>query len=371
MKRDLPTLASEEQILLAALAELSRRLPPGWSAEPQLERAAGRLRADAAVRIKSPDGQRTTMYAEARRTLVTRDLRTLVDQLESTIAAARAAEPDESLAPLVVARYLAEPVRAWLAERDVSYVDATGNMRILLTTPSLFVRDVGEQKDPWRGPGRPKGNLKGESAARVVRALVDFRPPYSVPGLMKRAGTPSGNTYRVVDFLQEQGLLTRDDTGTITDVQWRALVERWSKDYDFTALAGATGYLAPRGLPELVKRVSELPEDSPIGGYAITGSIAAATWEAYAPTRLAMIYAENPDQFALYADLRRVDAGTNVIIAPTTQTAALERTQRLDDAVIVSPSQAAVDLLRSPGRGPEEGRALLEWMEKYESAWRQ
>jgi hypothetical protein len=36
----------------------------------------------------------------------------------------------------------------------------------------------------------------------------------------------------------------------------------------------------------------------------------------------------------------------------------------------VAPSQAAVDLLTAPGRGPEEGRALLDWMEKNESDWR-
>ena len=200
---------------------------------------------------------------------------------------------------------------------------------------------------------------------------MDFRPPYTVPGLMKLAATPSGNTYRAVDFIQEQDLLTRGDDGMITDVRWRALVERWSKDYGFTKLAGVTTYLAPRGLPDLMKRLANLQVGDPAGRYAVTGSLATPKWEAYAPAKNGMIYAERPDQLAAYADLRRVDAGANVMIAPAEQTAAFDRTQRLDGTVIVSPSQAAVDLLNAPGRGPEEGRILLDWMVSHESDWRQ
>jgi hypothetical protein len=192
-----------------------------------------------------------------------------------------------------------------------------------------------------------------------------------VPKLMKLAGTPSGNTYRAVAFIEEQDLLTRANDGKITDVRWRALLERWSKDYSFSKLVGGSTYLAPRGLPDLMRRLGGLAKDDEAGRYAVTGSLATPKWVAYAPARNAMIYAEKPDQFAAWADLRRVDAGANVIIAHGEATAAFDRTQRLDGAVIVAPSQAAVDLLTAPGRGPEEGRALIDWMDKNESDWRQ
>jgi len=363
-------LVSEEQILLATVAELTNRLPPGWTADVQYEGLRGKLRVDAIIVLTTPDGQTATLYAEAKRSLVTKDLSSISDQLGRVIGAAREEQPTDVIAPLVVARYLAAPLQGWLTERNMSYADATGNMRIVLSKPALFLRDVGAQKDPWRGPGRPKGNLTGRSAARVVRALVDFRPPYTVPGLMKLATTPSGNTYRAVDFIGEQDLLTRGDDGTITDIRWRALLERWSKDYGFTRLRGVSTYLAPRGLPDLMKRLADLEDDAPAGRYAVTGSLATPKWEAYAPARNAMIYAERPEQLASYADLRRVDAGANVIIAPAEETAAFDRTQQLDGTVIVAPSQAAVDLLTAPGRGPEEARALLDWMVRNESDWR-
>lgn len=363
-------LINEEQILDAAVAELRKRLPAGWIVDVRPEGIRGQLRGEAVLTLAAPDGRNARLYAETKRSLVTKDLAAIAERLRRFVDAALEEDAQTAAAPFIVARYLAQPLQRWLEERDIAYADATGNVRIAVKDPALFLRDIGAQKDPWRGPGRPKGNLKGASAARVVRSLVDFRPPYTVPALMKLAGTPSGNTYRAVEFIEEQDLLTRSDDGKITEVRWRALLERWSKDYSFSTLVARNTYLAPRGLPDLMRRLAEVGQDSPAGRYAVTGSLATPKWESYAPARTAMIYAERPEQLVAYADLRQVDAGTNVIIARADETAALERTERLDGAVVVAPSQAAVDLLTAPGRGPEEGRALLDWMEKYESNWR-
>ncbi len=369
MSTGVAPLTSEADILTAAVDTLTERLPSDWRADIQREPAAGRYRADAVVTITARGGARATLYAEVKRSVVTRDLPAMVEQVQTYIDAA-ASPRQEEVKPLIVARYLAPPLQQWLTDRGIPYADAAGNIRVSLREPALFVRDVGAQRDPWRGPGRPKGNLTGASAARVVRALVDFRPPYTVPGLMKLAGTPSGNTYRAVDFIEEQDLLTRADDGKITGVRWRALLERWSKDYSFSKLAAGNTYLAPRGLPDLMRRLAGLTDDDEAGRYAVTGSLATPKWEVYASAKNAMIYSEKPDELAACADLRRVDTGANVLIARAAD-AAFDRTQRLDQVVIVSPSQAAVDLLTAPGRGPEEGRALLDWMEKNEPDWRQ
>jgi len=371
MRSELQGLVSEDQILRATLAELTSRIPSEWETDVQYETVSDRLRVDAVVTIKAPDGQSAELYVEVKRSLPLRDLGSMISQLERAIAGEQPNRQVAATVPLVVARYLAAPVRESLVARGVSYADATGNIRVQLERPALFLRDVGAQKDPWRGPGRPKGNLRGRSAARIVRALADFRPPYTVPELMKLAGTPSGNTYRAVEFIEEQGLLTREDSGKITDVRWRDLLERWSRDSDFASMAGMTTCLAPRGLPGLIKELEDLRESSLAGRFALTGSLAAARWEPYAPAKSAMIYAERPDELIVLANLRRVDYGANVLIVPVNETAALERTQVMDGVEIVAPSQAAVDLLTSSGRGPEEGRALLDWMERNEIDWRQ
>ena len=361
-------LNNEADVLAAALDMLTARLPPEWTTQIQNDSAENRYTTDAIIRITAPGGLQAAMYTEVKRSVVTKDLSAMADQALRYIN--NSAER-ETARPLIIARYLAPPLQQWLTERDIPYADAAGNIRISLKDPALFVRDVGAQRDPWRGPGRPKGNLTGVSAARIVRALIDFRPPYTVPDLMRLASTPSGNTYRAVDFIADQDLLIRGDDGKIIEVRWRALLERWAKDYSFAKLASEGTYLAPRGLPDLMRRLADSVENAAAGGYAITGSLATPKWEAYASARNAMIYAERPEELAAWAGLRRVDAGANVLIGRAQDTAALDRTQELNGTKIVAPSQAAIDLLTAPGRAPEEGRALLDWMEKNEFDWRQ
>lgn len=359
---------SEVEILSSALSVLDELLPVGWRLSTQRERWIDRLGPDAVVAVIAPNGERGFLYAEAKRSVVTRDLASMTERARASLLDRPGRDGGEA-AILLVARYFAPGLQQWMSERGISYADASGNMRVSLARPALFVRNVGAQRDPWRGPGRPKGNLTGASAARIVRALVDYRPPFTVPELMKIAGTPSGNTYRAVDFIEEQALLTREGS-QIIDVSWRALLERWSKDYSFASLARDGTFLAPRGLPDLMSRLAALPGTGPGMRYAVTGSLATPKWDAYAPARNAMIYSDSPEEFAKLMDLRVVDSGANVFIADSLTTAALDRTQLLDQTVIVGPSQAAVDLLSAPGRGPEEGRALLDWMERNERDWR-
>jgi hypothetical protein len=47
-----------------------------------------------------------------------------------------------------------------------------------------------------------------------------------------------------------------------------------------------------------------------------------------------------------------------------------ERTSQKKGVTVAGLSQMAVDLLISPGRGPNEGEALLEWMRENEHVWR-
>lgn len=39
---------------------------------------------------------------------------------------------------------------SWLEDHQVSYVDTTGNMRIVAHTPALYLQDRGADRDPWR-----------------------------------------------------------------------------------------------------------------------------------------------------------------------------------------------------------------------------
>jgi len=312
--------------------------------------------------LVSPQGDDATLVVAVKKSVATRDLQTLVAGLRSSASVAG----ETLLIPLLIARYLPASTQAWLTDQDVSYADATGNIRISLDRPALFLRDAGASKDPWRGPGRPRGTLIGEPPARVVRALVDFEPPFSVPQLVALSGASTGATYRVVQFLQEQALIERAPRGPIEVVRWREVLERWGEDYGFLRSNTVRRYLQPRGLPALMGGLAAVQDVR----YAVTGSVAAQKWAPYAPARSAMIYSDDPGRLAAELDLREVDAGANVLLATSTFDVVFERTQSYEDVTIVAPSQAVVDLMTGPGRNPAEAQALIEWMETNAKQWR-
>ena len=172
----------------------------------------------------------------------------------------------------------------------MSYMDATGNLRIIVQHPALYLRDTGADRDPWSGTGRPRGTLQGPPAAKVVRALVDFVPPVTVPELVRRSGASTGATYRVVEFLEREGLIEQVPRAPIIGVEWRRLVERWSEDYSFQRSNVVSAYLQPRGIPAVLDGL----RGSEGMRYALTGSLAAQRLAPYASPRLAMLYVDNP-----------------------------------------------------------------------------
>ncbi len=363
-----PPLVHEREILTEAIKQIQARLPGGWKLTVD-EQPDGRLRPDAVAHLMSPQGEKVTLVVEVSRSLVSRDLPAVLEQLKGYAAKLRAGEDKAGVLPLVVSRYLSVPIQTWLIERNVAFADASGNLRLAMDRPALFLRDVGATKDLWRAPGRPKGNLTGEPAARVVRALVDYAPPYSVPRLVDLAGTSTGPTYRVVDFLDEQALITRGSRGPIDQVEWRDLLGRWSADYGFLRSSSVATYLAPRGLAPVISVLAGAGADL-APRYAVTGSVAAQNWAPYAPARAAMIYCDNPTDLADRLDLRVVESGANVLLAQPAYDVVYERAQIIDGVTVAAPSQVAVDLMTGPGRNPAEAGALLDLMETHVESWR-
>jgi hypothetical protein len=348
-------------VLWRVLDLIRERLPRKWSCRlkgEDVKLPTGHV--DALIEISGPDDLRATLAAEIRLVAVTRELRNVVDQLRSIISGS-----GRSLAPIVVARYLSPSARNWLEGQQVSYADATGNLRIVLDSPGLFLRDAGSDRDPWRGPGRPRGTLHGAPAARVVRTLLDHRPPISMTALVEISKASTGATYRVVDFLEEEALIEREKRGPIVQVAWRSLLERWSKDYSFQVTNTVGSFLQPRGIPGLLESLRDVKQS-----YVVTGSLAAHNWAPYAPARLAMIYVTSVARFASEAGLRVVDSGANVLLAGAKYDVVFDRLVRVDGIRYAAPSQVAVDLLTGPGRNPAEAEMLMDWMQNNELEWR-
>ncbi len=353
---------TETEVLRRGVMLIADRLPKGWTAN-SIEQPDGH-EVDGVLEIIAPNRERATLILEVKRKVNGRD----VGELKRQLSQYESYRYLKNSRGVVVASYLSPPVRARLLDSGLSFVDATGNMRIELTRPGLFLADRGANKDPWRGPGRPRGTLKGEPAARVVRALADYDRNWGMRKLIEVSGASSGATYRVVEYLEREGLADRDSNGLVRVADWHQLLKSWSSDYGLVRNSRTTRWVASRGMSGLLSRMAQ---QCPAGKYAVTGTLAAAEWSGYAPATLAMVYVTNADSVARAWGLQPTEAGANTLLAEPPFDAVFERSWVNDSGVVIAaPSQVFVDLLTGPGRSPSEAGALLNWMQRNESAWR-
>jgi hypothetical protein len=354
--------ADERQLLDTLLRLLSQRLPADWLVSVEREplpdlRGIG-LRPDAWLTIAPPTGLPARFLVEAKLTLYPRD------------AAARFESQDRATAfPggasfLIISRYLAPSTRDTLRRSRISYADATGNLRLESRDPALFVELSGAESDPWKSE-RPLVSLKGPGTARIVRALLDFRPPYKLRDLAQAAGLPLATSSRVVTFLAQEALVTRDGRGPIESVAWQPLLRRWAAEYPLLSANESAFFLEPRGPRALLDRLGDVDLE-----YTVTGSLAAEQKIAFAPAALATIYVRDVQRAAEMLGVRPAPSGGNVALVAPASNVAFERTWTYGPTTYAAVTQVAADLLALPGRAPSEAEALIEWMEGTEDAWR-
>jgi hypothetical protein len=158
---------SSNRTLTRALEALRSRLPAGWAVvrSAREPRGAG-YRPDDLLEVRGPDGSKSTVVVEARDTVTASQAAIISRQLTKAVVDNRAARS------LLVTRYLSELARERLNAGDVSFLDLTGNTRIALSRPALFIEARGADRDP-SPQDRGSRSLKGASAARITRALCD------------------------------------------------------------------------------------------------------------------------------------------------------------------------------------------------------
>ncbi len=126
--------------------------------------------------------------------------------------------------PVVAAAYLSPRVRVLLRARGVGYVDTTGNARIEISMPGLFVSTDGTDRDPWPGDHKLR-SLRDRGVARAMRAIIDSRPPYGVRELAQSTDASAPMLSRVLSLLEHEAIVTRV-RGAVSTVDWQAAIRR-------------------------------------------------------------------------------------------------------------------------------------------------
>lgn len=329
-------------LLASASRVLQERLPPGWA----IARVAASSRTPR-LRISSKDRRSRELPVSV---LARPDPRT-----------ARQIPKDRPL--LVAAAYLSQGVREAIEDEGASYVDQTGNVRVVLDEPGLFIVTSGAESNPW--PEERRFTLRGIKAGRVVSALACATPPTGVRELAAAADTDPGYVSRLLGMLDREAIVDRTARGRVERVDWRKLLQRWSEEAPLESRTTASTWLAARGLKGLwgSLRGADVP-------YLVTGSAVAAGIAPVAPTRLASVYVEDPEVAAEVLGLRAADAGANVVLLQPEDGSLFDRAEDRDGLRVARLPVVVADLLSGPGRSPAEAEALMDWMAAHEEVWR-
>lgn len=344
-------MLSETAILREGYDALQRLLPRGWSCSAIVEPPGSDLQ----VTIRAPDDAAADMVMEAKRRVPLG----AIPQVRAALSRAGAATP------LLVAGWLSPLSRAELTAVGINYVDLTGNVDLRLTRPGLYIRASGAERDP-EPASSALASLKGAGAARAVRALADFMPPYGVRQLAEASGASAPVLSRVLALVDREGLVTRDARGAVQTVAWGNVLRRWGEDYGFRRSHRAVPCLDPRGISALTRKLAASTER-----WAATGTMGVPPGVAVVPVQLATVYVESPERTAAALGLKIVESGANAVLVEPADAGVYARSERGDDGVVrCAPSQVYADLLTGPGRGSAEAAALMEWMEANEGGWR-
>ncbi|HMI80392.1 MAG TPA: hypothetical protein VK480_01265 [Solirubrobacterales bacterium] len=268
---------------------------------------------------------------------------------------------------LIVAPWISRRTQDLLVEQGVNYLDQTGNALIKLSNPAVYIESRGSTRNP-DPKGRGTIRLRGPKAGRLIRTLVDVKPPYTLKDLAQATDLAAGYISRTLDALNEEALIRRAPRGPVESVDVPALLRRWASSYDVFKSNQSTMFIAAEGLDSLLETMrAEVDKGAQI---VITGSVAAARLAPIASPALLLAYTPEPELLARRLRLLPADEGANVGLLWPYDPVAFRRTSWAEGLQLAAPSQVAVDCLTGNGRMPSEGEAVLSWMEGNEGEWR-
>lgn len=356
-------LIRETELVSRFEEALGAALPSAWSVTTSNPPRAAGTGADAILTLVAPDGTIARILVEAKRVVEPRDVSRVLRQAEAARAGAAAAL-------LVTAPYLSPRVRDLLRAAGAGWFDSTGNLRLQLEMPSVFIDRTGASRSPFTdADDRRLKSLKGPGAAGVVRALLDTETPLGVRALAELAEVAAATSSRVLELLVREDLVERDDDGRVVDVRKLSLARRWSADYGLASSNQAVPMLAARGIHQVLTGLRRYD-----GRYAITAEAATRPYlprgqAAVAPLALLTLYVPDATAAAATLQLRPVDRGANVVLVEPFDPVVYRGAKVVDRLKYAAPSQVVVDLLTGPGRAPEEGVSLIEALATNDQGW--
>lgn len=367
----LPMATTKETDLLeGALAILGERLPPGWTVERSGGQGAGEGEGDTLFVFSTRSGMSMGFaLVEARRDFVPADVERLLGGLTRRLRDASSHRPI-----LLVSGFLSPRTRELLAAEDINYLDLTGNVRLVMQMPPIFVETSGADRQPRQRSRKRSAGLSGAKAGQVIRFLAEVEPPYGVNDLERATGVSRGYISRVLDRLVDEALIERKPRGPVEGVDWPALLRLRGELVDLFAVNTARTYVSPNGARAAIDSIRQSQIADRV---VVTGSFAAVAVAPVAAPALLVLYLKPQggrsffDSIADGLGLFPADESPDVVLLEPDSDKIIENPRTVDGLAMVNLPQLVVDCLGGTGRMPSEGEAVLEWMQANEGEWRE
>jgi len=323
-----------------SLRILGERLPPGWRVTRSVDTGPGDRENAALFEFTTQSGMANGLaFVEVKRSFAAADIERLLGGLTRRL---RDAFGHRTI--LLVSEFLSPRTRELLAAEDVSYLDLTGNIRLVMQMPPIFVETSGAERWPQQ-----------RNRERLV-------------------GISRGYVSRILNRLADEALIERETRGPVEAVDWPALLRERGRAVDLVTANASRTYLSPngaRGAFEAIVR-SGLADD-----VVVTGSFAAVRVAPVAAPALLILYLKpvggdrSPfDSVAERLGLLPADESPDVFLLEPADSSVLDRTRTVGGLEMIGYPQLVVDCLGGTGRMPSEAEAVLDWMQANESAWR-
>ncbi len=358
----------EAELIDSALAQLASRLPSGWTVERVEGQGAGTDEGDARFAFKTQSGMAMgSAIVEARRSFGPADVDRLLGGLTRRLREAAGSGPI-----LLVTDFLSPRTRELLSKEDISYLDLTGNIRLVMQAPPIFVEVAGADRRPSTTSTRRSAGLAGAKVGRVVRFLAEVVPPYGVNDIEGATGISRGYVSRVLERLADEALIRREPRGPVEEVDWPAMLRQRGQSVDLFRANTARTYISSNG-PRAV--LEALPRSKVADGVVVTGSFAAVRKAPVAGPALLVMYVVPTggvakfDTTATELGLRPTDEAPDVVLLLPSNDRVVDDPWTGDGVRCVNLPQLAVDCLGGSGRMPAEGEALIDWMQTNTGEW--
>lgn len=262
------------------------------------------------------------------------------------------------------APYISNTVRSMCSERDVGYLDLSGNCLITFG-PVYIERSVA---NPPSSVHRELKSLYKPKSARVLRLLL--REPshqWKLKDLSEASGVSIGHVSNVRNALRDRKWIAEENTGTRL-VCPGALLDEWRVNYEVDG-DSFEFYTTLHGSSLKKATVGNLNSDTSQGPIAVFASYSAAEWIApYGRTGKSYFYADPAglEKLVRILGLTSPKAGANIrITIPKDEGVLLDAEEPTPGVVCTSKIQTYLDLYASGERGQESAGHLreqkLEW----------